>query len=264
MINNKSSCDINSPQLEISDSGIAVLDKSWKCENGCDPFTRLYYIKEGSGYLKYGSKTIKMTAGNVYLIPSFLTFSYGCDYMKKIYFHISIKKIDKYDLMSEIKNILSLPVSQKDITKLMELYNSDDYMSILSLRNEICKTVIDFSKKYNFGKTPIKEYSQTVKKTIRYIHLHTKINLSVNEISKNLFISESKIRKSFKEEVGVTIGEYIDDTVFFKAKSLLRNKDILIGEISEALGFCDQFYFSRRFKEKYQKTPTMYRKEIII
>ena len=33
-----------------------------------------------------------------------------------------------------------------------------------------------------------------------------------------------------------------------------------ISRISERYGFCDQFYFSRRFKEKFGVTPQKYRK----
>lgn len=254
----------NTLKAEITDSGIAVLDETWNCENVCDPFSRLYYVTKGKGFLKSEESTVEMTAGNVYLVPAFFTFSYGCEEMEKLYFHVSITKTDKYDLLSGINKVLQLPYGKEKTKSLIKLYNAKDYLSFLTLKNAVFNTITDFSKIYTFPKTEVKDYSETVKKTIRYIHKNAKINLSVKEISKNLFISESTIRKYFKAEVGVTVGEYIDDIVFFKAKELLKSKNILIGEISERLGFCDQFYFSRRFKERYEKTPTVYRREIMV
>lgn len=256
--------NLNNLEMEITDSAAVILDKSWNSLNVCDPFSRLYYIKSGNGYLKQGEKIIELKSGNIYLIPASTTFSYGCEYLEKIFFHISITKTEKYDLLSDIKTILSLPFSENEYNAMKKLYLSDNYIDKLTLKTIIYKTLSDFADKYHFSNVPIKAYSEHVKRTMNYIHKHTKINLSVKDISKQLFISESKIRKTFKEEVGVTVGEYIDDLVFIKAKKLLKKKYILIGEISEKLGFCDQFYFSRRFKEKFGKTPSEYRKETII
>ena len=84
------------------------------------------------------------------------------------------------------------------------------------------------------------------------------------EIAKEMFVSPSKLRNTFKAETGITLGGYIDDMVFFRAKKLLGSKKFSVGDISTKLGFCDQFYFSRRFKEKYGKTPSKYRKELFI
>lgn len=91
-----------------------------------------------------------------------------------------------------------------------------------------------------------------------------RLNLSLQEISDALFVSASKIRTDFKKEMGVTIGKYKEDLVFLKAKNLLGMKNVSLKDISDTLGFCDRFYFSRRFKERYKKTPSQYRKEISI
>ena len=48
--------------------------------------------------------------------------------------------------------------------------------------------------------------------------------------------------------------------VFIQAKKLLANEQLSIAEISTRLGFCDQFYFSRRFKQKFGETPSSFRK----
>lgn len=256
--------NLNNFEIEISDSAYAILDKSWKCDNVCDPFSRLYFVKKGTGFLKFGKKTVELRAGFVYLIPSELTFSYGCfEHIEKLFFHISLAKTEKYDLLATVKTICKLPFSDKELNELKSLYFSENYIDKLTLKMLLYKTLSEFTKKHNFKAVPIKSYSEPVKKTMTYIQRHTKINLSVKEISKNLYISESKIRKAFKDELGATVGEYIDDLVFIKAKKMLGKNNASIGEISEALGFCDQFYFSRRFKEKFGKAPSKYRKEAI-
>jgi AraC-like DNA-binding protein len=56
------------------------------------------------------------------------------------------------------------------------------------------------------------------------------------------------------------VGKYINDLLMFEAGRLLAADGRTIGEISAALGFCDQFYFSRRFAGHFLMTPREYRK----
>ena len=109
---------------------------------------------------------------------------------------------------------------------------------------------IDF--KYN-------SYSINVERTIDYIQKHLSIQLNIPLLSKRLYISESTLTKQFKNEVGITISKYIDDLVFYKAQCMLVKSNKSISQISDELGFCDQFYFSRRFTMKFRESPQKYR-----
>ena len=93
------------------------------------------------------------------------------------------------------------------------------------------------------------------------IEKNPSIQLSVEKIANELFISPVTVHKIFKEEMGIPIGKYIDDYVMFNAEFEVRQGTLSIREISEKLGFCDQFYFSRRFSQKYGMSPMKYRKE---
>ena len=255
---------INTLDFEISNSAYVFLGEEWKCNRVCDPITRLYYVRSGKGFLNYSGGKIEMTGGNVYIVPSELEFSYGCEKLEKLYFHISVYGIERYDLLKSINCIYSMPFSEAEFFKLLNLYKSDDYLDFLKLKLTLYQTVADFAKRYNFSKIPVKSYSETVRKTIEYIQKNLRLNLSLQEISDALFVSASKIRTDFKKEMGVTIGKYKEDLVFLKAKNLLGMKNVSLKDISDTLGFCDRFYFSRRFKERYKKMPSQYRKEISI
>ena len=69
--------------------------------------------------------------------------------------------------------------------------------------------------------------------------------------------------KRFKAELSKPVGEYVNDTIMFEAGQLLLKTNLSILAISEKYGFSDQFYFSRRFKEKFGVSPMKYRKNII-
>ena len=53
----------------------------------------------------------------------------------------------------------------------------------------------------------------------------------------------------------------IGDNAFDNCHKIVEVCNLSALEISERLGFCDQFYFSRRFKEKYGSSPREYRKK---
>ena len=132
---------------------------------------------------------------------------------------------------------------------------------MLKLKMIIYKTVCAFIDEYRFDFMLLNKYSPLVKSVMEYVKSNTRITLTIGEISRKLFLSESKLRNTFKNETGITLGKYIDDMVFYRAKRMLVDKKFSMSDISCNLDFCDQFYFSRRFREKYGVTPSYYRRK---
>jgi AraC-like DNA-binding protein len=84
-------------------------------------------------------------------------------------------------------------------------------------------------------------------------------NLSIDEITGQLFISKDYLRHLFKDYTGQSPVRTIIKARIEHAKSLLRNDELTIGTISEICGFENQYYFSRMFKEITGKSPSQYR-----
>ena len=84
--------------------------------------------------------------------------------------------------------------------------------------------------------------------------------LSIDSIAAKLYMSKSNVIRIFKKRTGVTPYSFLLNEKLNVAKTLLSSTDITIKNISELLGFSDEHYFSRLFKEKIGKSPTKYRK----
>ena len=67
------------------------------------------------------------------------------------------------------------------------------------------------------------------------------------------------LARRFKEETGQSIKEYIRDAKIAEAKSLLKYTNMSLSEISEALAFSSQSYFTETFKRVVGLTPGQYR-----
>lgn len=81
----------------------------------------------------------------------------------------------------------------------------------------------------------------------------------VDSIVDSLLMSRSALYSKFKDLTGQSLGTYIGSYKIERAKEMLATTDMTMNEISDALGFSTQRYFSTFFKEKTGMTPTAFR-----
>lgn len=94
-----------------------------------------------------------------------------------------------------------------------------------------------------------------------YIEMHVEDELSIEEIAKNIGYTKYYCSRRFKEEMGVTITDYIKAARIERAKTLLCSTGLSIQDISDRLHFCSRSYFSTVFLETVGYTPTQYREK---
>ncbi len=252
---------INNVNIEIIDSGDAVVDSSWDGKAVSGPFSRLYYVYDGEAIFSMDNGTeTHLVPGYAYLIPSNATFRNRCiKTFSHLFFHINIINATGYDILKKYSHIHSIKITDSKVNKLSSYYRSNDILHALLLKEEIYKSVTSILTKMSNIDFQYTNYSINVERTIEYIKNNLSIQLNIPMLSKMLYISESTLTKQFKHEVGITISKYIDDLVFYKAQCMLVKTNKSINQISSELGFCDQFYFSRRFTMKFNENPQKYR-----
>jgi len=83
---------------------------------------------------------------------------------------------------------------------------------------------------------------------------------SLTSVARRLNLSVQVLRKRFRALAGIAPGVWRERQRLEQALRLLR--DHSVGEVAHALGFCDQFHFSRRFKSHYGIAPTEFKRTI--
>lgn len=107
---------------------------------------------------------------------------------------------------------------------------------------------------------PISSEKKEIQEVLYYIHTHYKMKLSLEDLALSVNLNSSYLCRLFKQEVGISIFNYINKIRMEKAAQLIKaNKDIYIKEIAVSVGIDDPFYFTRKFKEYYGKNPTDYK-----
>lgn len=81
----------------------------------------------------------------------------------------------------------------------------------------------------------------------------------VDTVVDSMLMSRSALYSKFKQLTGQSLGSYISTYKIQRAKEMLTTTDMTMNEISDALGFSTQRYFSTFFKEKTGITPTAFR-----
>ena len=100
---------------------------------------------------------------------------------------------------------------------------------------------------------------QLHKLRIRFLN-EPQLDWNIDYISKEIGISRSHLQRLYKEQYGTSCIDDIINARLEKAKWLLVNTDMRIGQIAEQCGYLNESHFMRQFKDKVGITALRYRK----
>lgn len=142
----------------------------------------------------------------------------------------------------------------------LPMYHPDMVDELLST----CESYADISRKAMDKLSPLMEQSEPRGQIIQQIddffraNLHRHINMQ--ELSENLNYSATYIIRVVKQSRGMTPIEYFNKMKIDEAKKMLdSNENIMVKDIADALGFTNQHYFSKVFKQYTGCTPSEYK-----
>ena len=249
--------------LVVTQSGFVTTDGTWHQRPMYAAYSRLYYVTKGRGMLICEGGEMPLEPGYVYLAPCGMRYGfYGCDSVTKLYFHINLFTNEQgEDPFARMTHFSRLPLPVAKIDQLTKWYLSTEPLDHLMLKGELYRTVCKFIQIEQLDAVgEDKQQSVVVSEAIRYICANLSARLSVGEIAEAVFCSQSKLSMLFRAARGQSVSGYVDDLLMSEAQNQLLYSDKSIGRISEKLGFCDQFYFSRIFKKRFGMSPNAYRK----
>ena len=101
---------------------------------------------------------------------------------------------------------------------------------------------------------------RNLNKIINYIDSHyTDNDLNLEILADKVNISISYISAILKKERNTTFVKYLTFLRMEKAKELLKNPNIKIVDVAEAVGYSEPYYFSHSFKKYQGVSPKEYR-----
>ena len=99
----------------------------------------------------------------------------------------------------------------------------------------------------------------TAEEAKRYLDKNFAENISVNELAKSFFLTPSHFIVRFKKYTGYTPCQYKGMRRLEKARALLADSRLTLGEIAEKCGYSDLNSFVRSFRQAMNVTPGQFR-----
>lgn len=119
---------------------------------------------------------------------------------------------------------------------------------------------LDTNNKISDRKYFIKTNVDIVKKVDEFIKNNYEKNITYDKLSEIFKINSTTMKSCYKSVFGQTIKEAITSKRLEVAADFLNNTSISITEIAIRVGFTDHAKFSNTFKNKFNLTPSEYRK----
>ncbi|MCA1294809.1 response regulator [Paenibacillus sp. alder61] len=104
--------------------------------------------------------------------------------------------------------------------------------------------------------------AEPVKEALRYVEEHLNQGLGLRDAAQHVHLNPSYFSVLFKEQMGMTFIEYVTRLRIQKAKELLLQTKLPVGEIAERVGYQTTKYFNKVFKEYEGHSPGSYRNEV--
>ena len=113
---------------------------------------------------------------------------------------------------------------------------------------------------YMFEFTEVK-HTDIIYKITAYINQNYMKKISLDTLANEVYLSKSYISKIFKEEMQISLSEYIKKVRIEKSKALLLDSSLSLVEIANLVGFEDQSYFTKIFKTNTGVSPGKFREK---
>ena len=223
---------------------------------------------EGSGFVILDGIRTEIGVGDIVAVNcNTIHFTGTYDYIK---YHCIIidtdfctnSGIDCYDIQFE--SIFKDPTIMNSIIETVQTYkNPNDICYKAKLQCLILKILIDIRshhiKNSCLSKYDIK-YFKEVKETILYIQNKYDKKITLEELSKQIYIDKYTLSKKFKEFTGITIINYINNYRCKMALLMIQDGE-KINNAARICGFNNISFFTRTFKKYTGNLPSFYKQK---
>jgi len=267
--------------------GLAVHNADWNWKNVNSPFTRLYYVTEGSAQIELPDGIYTLSPKHMYFIPAFTIHTNICkSNFVHYYLHIYEDHYSDNDWLDHWKFPVEIEATDLDLALFKRLCEINPHMTlqksdpttydnnptlmqnlIKNRQRAFCDKVESrgivfqlLSRFFKQGQSKIEMKNNRIAKTVLYIRKHLNEAIELEKLAEISCLSKDHFIRLFKKELGTTPLQYINQKKIEKSQLLLITEEIAVKEIAFQLAFEDYSYFNRLFKKITGVTPQEYRR----
>ncbi|PKM60767.1 MAG: hypothetical protein CVU99_06460 [Firmicutes bacterium HGW-Firmicutes-4] len=141
------------------------------------------------------------------------------------------------DLITELNEIQTIPVLNSWTEKITDHFTKNIFSNIYNGDSYLINQAIEHTRANYMNKI-------TLQKMAAYLH-----------------VSDSYLSKLFKKETGISFTQYLNEIRISRSKDLLKNTQMSIVDVALFVGYEDQSYFTKVFKQVTSITPKKYQSQ---
>jgi AraC-type DNA-binding domain-containing proteins len=259
---------LSNMQINVKYTDYTKCWPDWRELDYVPDYSKFYFILDGEGWLRIDGVDYYPDAGQLFLMPAGIMQSYGTiseNTFLKYWCHftanvgdVEIFKIINTPCFIEVKDIMYVSDLFK---KMIDSFRQDDPCSLLHTKSAMYEIIA-----YYLEQVPLEniknidsQSSEKLKTILIYIENNISKDITIEELSKLLYLHPNYFIRLFKKHMGSSPKQYINRVRLEKACQLLSSTNIPIKEIALENGFKDLFYFSKNIKSHTGLSPTEYR-----
>lgn len=233
-------------------------------KDGIEEFIFIY-CTEGSGTIIVEGKKYILKENQAFCIPQYAGHSYyACEEDPWSILWVHFKGEDTKDYPLQERRIVSF--GSENATNRMHFlfdllfrvlegnYTLGNFIYISQVLSLILAETY-YREKHN----TTQEQNKHVTRIIRYMQKHLEENLTLEEIAQEFQLSKSYLNAIFQKYTKHAPVDFFINMKMKKACFLLKTTDLYIYEVAQAMGYADQYYFSRIFKKVVGVSPKTYK-----
>ncbi len=237
---------------------------------GCEDNILIYCV-QGKGYFVLGDKKFEVNANQYIMVAAtdqYMRYWADADNPWTIYWvHYTGADMHNFNHFLNVNNnkgAVSIPFNTKGLEIWNNIYNSLEMgfstenlcNAIFSLYNLIATFL--FHDKYS-ANGESENCGDVITRTIHFMRENVDKKLSVEDMASQHNLSSSYFSILFRKATGMPPIDYFINLKMQKACQLLYADETKIKSVAMALGYEDQYYFSRIFKKFMGSSPEQYR-----
>lgn len=239
----------------------------WQRKNELAEFCRMYFITEGSGWVKVGKREFTPQSGQMVILPAGSNISFSTiagERFSKYWCHFTAT-VGEMNLFKLVALPVVIDIHDKSrvislFQKLISHYNSHEVTSVLSVQSVMLELLVYYLSQTRIcdiqeGSIPSAHKMNSV---ISYIEQHLAEDLSVEQLAGLAHFHPNYFIRMFKTLFGMPPIHYVNRMRMESAKHLLLTTNRSVSSIAEEIGL-QLYYFSRVFKKHSGFTPSEFR-----
>lgn len=261
-----------------------VHDTSWSMDLSRHDHYEMVYIKKGTATFMIDGIDVSMAANSLVIIKpqkahKFIVRSENCELIV-LYFHLQAQK-EGTNSHASLKDFVEYIEDESVGSYIyLKLGKKNDIINVIKriLRermkpqvwSDFLSCILIMELFILLSRTLKQEWEQSVKN--RNLKLHELLNvakeyidqnyskeLTLSQVAKYIYLSDSYFAHSFKDKFGISPKSYILKIRIEESKELLENTDMKIADVARSVGFSSQQRFNDIFRKYTDSTPLKYR-----